>query len=163
MVIYGLQRTAGNNRVLEYTAPLFHRHGSLHGNWSRTGASAFSTYLVNDGGSVAAGTLFQPTGLAFDAHGNLWVTDSYNERVLEFGPPFGNGMAATLALGESDLVHNTTQSASQHSMSLPAAVAFDMTGNLLVTDAYARIMVFTPPFSSGMECKQRHRSAELYI
>ena len=37
---------------------------------------------------------------AFDGSGNLWVADAFNQRVLEYTPPFSNGMAASLELGQ---------------------------------------------------------------
>ena len=43
---------------------------------------------MNNGG-VSANSLNQPTGVALDASGNVYVADIYNNRVLEYGP-FGN-------------------------------------------------------------------------
>ena len=39
--------------------------------------------------------------VAIDSKGNLWVSDDTNDRVLEYTPPFSNGMAATLAIGQT--------------------------------------------------------------
>jgi sugar lactone lactonase YvrE len=142
---------SGNNRILEYAAPFSNGMAATLELGHAAGANAFSTYMANDGGSVAGGTFWNPTGLAFDAHGDLWVADNGNNRVLEFVPPFSNGMAATVAVGQPDLTHNSHQSASLSSLSQPPDVAFDSSGNLLVTDSSnARVMVFAPTFTSGM-------------
>jgi sugar lactone lactonase YvrE len=66
-----------NNRVLEYAAPFStHEAASLV-----IGQSSFTS-------SVAATTstgLSSPEALTFDSGGNLWVADSSNSRVLQFG------------------------------------------------------------------------------
>jgi sugar lactone lactonase YvrE len=95
-------------------------------------------------------------GVAFDHTGNLWVGDDANCRVLEFTAPFSTNMAASLELGqpagagqftESCTVATTTQSALFDADGL----AFDSSGNLFVADlGNSRTMVFSPPFSSGM-------------
>ena len=45
-----------------------------------------------------------------DSSGNLWVVDSGSNRVLEYVPPFSDGMAATLAIGQANF---TSGSANQ--------------------------------------------------
>ena len=42
------------------------------------------TSLVGSTYSTTANTLYYPIGLTFDSSGNLWVSDSYNNRVLEY-------------------------------------------------------------------------------
>jgi sugar lactone lactonase YvrE len=139
-----------NNRVLEYAPPFSTGMAATWELGHAAGASAFSTYQSNDGGSISASALSNPSGIAFDAHGNLWVTDGGNNRVLEFAPPFSNGMAAALVLGQPDFTHNSSQ-ATQSGFGLPVGVAFDTNGSLLVTtDGGSGVRVFTPPFSNGM-------------
>lgn len=106
--------------------------------------------------STTARTLCYPTGIAFDASGNLWVADTDNRRVLEFAPPFSTGMAASLELGKSpEAGFNSPISsgcvASATTLCEPAAMAFDSSGDLWVADAVDnRILEFVPPFSDGM-------------
>jgi sugar lactone lactonase YvrE len=66
----------GSNRVLEYEAPFStHEAATLV-----IGQPNFATKV-----QVTNSTqLDQPNGLAFDPQGNLWVSDSANDRVLEF-------------------------------------------------------------------------------
>jgi sugar lactone lactonase YvrE len=112
-----------------------------------------------------------PDGIVFDSFGDLWVADSWNGRVLEFQPPFGNNMNGSLVIGERDFTTSCNQETRNDTLTLcgdsrtlngPVAVAFDATGNLWVTDTinlgtYAapryqgRLLEFTSPFNDGMD------------
>lgn len=104
-----------------------------------------------------------PATITFDATGDLWVTDSPDNRILEFAPPFTNGMAASLVLGQPDFMSYTLQVAAANTFffygSSPPYEAvqdygglwFDSSGNLLVADGgNNRVLVFVPPFSNNM-------------
>lgn len=94
--------------------------------------------------------LRNPYGLAFDASGKLWIADKYNNRTLMFKPPFTNGMAASLVIGQPDFTTNTA-STSQSGFHGPQSLSFDAAGNLWVTDQRNnRILMFKPPFINGM-------------
>lgn len=98
------------------------------------------------------GILDAEGGLAFDHSGNLWVADSYNDRILEFSPPFSDNMSATLALGQMNFVTPKQQQGTCGSgLICPVGVAFDRYGNLWVSDtSNNRVLMFQPPFHSGM-------------
>jgi len=70
-----------NNRVLEYTTPFstYEAASLVIGESDFTSAS--QPYPIKP---TATG-LDQPTGLAFDSSGNLWVADWVNDRVLQYG------------------------------------------------------------------------------
>lgn len=132
-----------NNRVVEFKAPF---------------SNGMSASLVlgepdmnTSTGGTSATTLNCPSGLAFDDHGNLWVSDYYNHRVVEFTAPFSSAMAATLALGEADL-NSANCAASATALCYPwEGIAFDGKGNLFVSDyGNCRIVGYQPPFSTGM-------------
>jgi len=112
--------------------------------------------------SATAFTLRFPTGAAMDPDGNLWVADYGDSRVLKYAPPFSNGMAASLALGQT-----ATNSASgtyecnqwssgvspfgmppaptASTLCYPSRVAFDSTGNLWVVDqGNYRVLMYPP-------------------
>jgi len=55
-----------------------------------TGSSLFSYFVCNGGGSPAQTTICDPTGLATDPSGHLYVVDSGFSRVLEFRTPLAN-------------------------------------------------------------------------
>lgn len=132
-----------NNRVVEFKTPF---------------SNGMSASLVlgepdmNTGtGGTSATALYCPSGLTFDKQGNLWVADYDNSRIVEFKTPFTSGMAASLALGQTDL-NSSTCATSATSLCYPwEGVAFDGKGNLFVADySNCRILEYQPPFSTGM-------------
>lgn len=135
---------AGNNRVLEFMAPLATSGmaASLvigQANFTSAGAPSPPT----------AGSLNGPAGIAFDSTGNLWIGDLFNNRVLQFRPAFTNGMNASLVLGQT-LFTTTTAATTASGLSSPVGVAFDSGGNLWVADSgNNRTLEFAPPFSGG--------------
>ncbi len=93
-----------------------------------------------------------PTAVALDSSGNLYVVDggdSGANRVLQFKPPFTNGMSATLVIGQPDFVTGLA-SLSQNGLDKPFGLAFDRGGNLWVSDA-CRVLEYQPPFSTHMD------------
>ncbi len=145
---------SGNNRVLRYPKPFSQPAGYQFPNLI-LGQTSFSGYTGNAGGVSAStlllssGSSFVPkTGLAFDAAGNLWVTDTGNNRVLRF--PAGvlsanlNGPSADLAAGQTDLVSSAAATAqmAKNGLSHPTSVAFDSAGRMLVADQLQRVVVY---------------------
>jgi len=98
--------------------------------------------------------LYNPTQALFDTKGNLWVTDTYNNRVLEFKPPYSDGMSASVVVGQTDFVHalsGTTQTNFGQYPFGPTGAAFDQSGDLWIADSgNNRVLEFKPPFSTGM-------------
>ena len=72
-----------NSRVLEYNTPL--TTGTVAGLVFGQGGS-FTTNTPNNGG-ISASSLGDPTAMALDAAGNLYVADAGNNRVLEYDSP----------------------------------------------------------------------------
>jgi DNA-binding beta-propeller fold protein YncE len=90
-------------------------------------------------------------GIAVDGEGRIYVADAARNRVVRFTPPFTNGMAADLVLGQPDFVTGTTPPASATRLSYPAGLAFDPAGNLVVSDyGNNRVVRFPAPVTSGM-------------
>lgn len=131
-----------NNRILEYQAPF------------TTGMSASlvigqPNFTSNAIGTTAS-TFIEPTSIAFDSAGNLWVADPENNRVLEFQKPFTTGMSASLVLGQSSFT-SSSGATTENNLALgdKAQIAFDSSGDLWVTDVVNnRVLEFTPPFSN---------------
>src|SRR5438270_9015638 len=64
---------------------------------------------------------------------NLFVPDSANNRVLIYKGPFANGQSAAAVLGQSDFTSSATGTTAS-TMSHPAGVGHDPSGNLYVAD-----------------------------
>jgi len=138
-----------NHRILKYDKPFTNgMSASLV-----LGQANFVSNSANPGG-VAANTLSQPAGIAFDSSGNLWVADQYNHRVLKYASPFSNGMNATLVLGQADFGSNTYNRGGDpaaNTLYRPSGIAF-YSGNLWVADQYNnRVLKYAPSFSNGKD------------
>lgn len=131
-----------NNRVLRFSPPFQNgKEASLV-----IGQPDFSSSSPN----LSPNGLHVPTYMTFDSSGDLWLSDRDNCRVLEYQPPFTNGINASVVLGEPDL--NTANcSASQNGLNQTEGLAFDQEGDLWVADrGNNRILEFSPPFINGM-------------
>ena len=128
-----------NNRVLYYpkgatTATRVYGQGSS--------GTSFST----SASGVSATALNNPTGVAVDASGNVYIADYNNNRVLYF--PSGT-VTATRVYGQgstgTSLTTNTADTAATY-MSHPYRVALDSSGNLYVSENGNNRVVY---FASG--------------
>jgi sugar lactone lactonase YvrE len=146
---------ADANRVLEFKQPLSNgMSGSLalgqENLTIKVGGLNGAHHGVPTSGSLIGGGTYGPNGAAFDRAGNLWVADTDNNRIVEFVSPFRTGMAASMAIGQSNLTTNYG-STSRTGLFLPSSVAFDPSGNMWVLDSgNNRVLEFVPPFSTGM-------------
>jgi len=87
----------------------------------------------------ATAQLDGPTGIAFDAAGNLYVVDTNNERIRKVTP---EGEIGTLAGGEQGFADGQGRSAQFFG---PLGITIDVAGNLYVADALNnRIRKVTP-------------------
>jgi len=136
-----------NNRILEFASASLaqDRPPATLEIGQPPGANQFNT----SAGALTRSGLHAPVGLAFDAAGDLWASDRINNRVLEFKPPFTDGMNASIEIGQpagsSEFTSNTAET-SQDGLSNPLGVAFDSAGNLWVADQVnSRIVEFEGP------------------
>lgn len=150
----------GNNRILRFPTP-FSRSEQLPD--LVIGQSNFTQRAPNQGGSSPTEKTLALAGmramLAFDSSGNLWVVDAGNSRVLRYPAASlnANAPSADMVLGQADFVSVATAlDASVDSQKVkdrlqtPAGLAFDSAGRLFVSDGLFRVLVFAPPFYSGM-------------
>jgi sugar lactone lactonase YvrE len=148
--VYAVMDSSGNiwvadfdgNRVLEFQPPF------------TTGEKAELVLGQSDFTSIAANTtatnMSGPTGLAFDSHGDLWVAQKSDNRVVEFRPPFSTGMAASLVIGQSNFA-GFQAGITAHNISGPLGISIDSAGDLWVAELRNnRVTEFVPPFSDGM-------------
>jgi sugar lactone lactonase YvrE len=104
-----------------------------------------------------AASMSHPYGAAVDSHGNLFVSDLGNCRVLQFQPSFTTGMSATLAVGQASGATNLTTgtclngaSATATGLGEPRGLALDGSGNLWVADASnSRVLSYLATITAG--------------
>jgi len=91
-----------------------------------------------DGAAATAGLLNNPTGLAFDSGGNLYIADAFNHRIRKV-----SGGSITTIAGSGPICLNPCNNgnftgdggpATSATLSYPWDVAFDSSGNLLIAD-----------------------------
>jgi len=96
------------------------------------------------GASRAANTLYGPAGLAFDADGNLLVSDQYNYRVLVFPPGASSTTAAIRVYGQlGDFTTNTQYSPpTADSLAQPTGVAVGAGGVFIADSLNFRVLYY---------------------
>jgi DNA-binding beta-propeller fold protein YncE len=137
----------GNARILEFKPPFTNSENAS----VVIGQSNFTTSLDFTYNTTQF-SIEDPTCLAFDHSGDLWAVDIGAQRVLEFKPPFSDGMNASSVLGETNFTsaEPTSRAVTQSSINNPEGIAIDQSGNLWVADQFEhRILEFKSPFSNG--------------
>lgn len=114
------------------------------------GQPNFTLQAPNQAGPVSASTLNIPAGVVVDGQGNLFVADTYNNRVLVYTTPITSGMAASLVLGQPDFTSNLTNNGgtSANSLAAPVGVAIDGQSNLYVADGNHRVLEYNTPLTT---------------
>ncbi len=127
-----------NNRVLMYLDPFNPKNGTAAiAVWGQGGD--FTTHEPNKGG-VGPGSLRlrDVMGIDVDASGGLWVTDSFNNRVLRFSRDPKTGIPrqeADLVLGQKDFQSTAGRKGDElDGMFLPVGVRADKDGNVYVLE-----------------------------
>jgi len=96
-----------------------------------------------DGGPATAALLLGPSAVAVDATGNLFIADSYNNRIRKVTP---NGVIGTVAGNGTERFTGDDGPATAALLNNPTDVAVDAAGNLFIADrANYRIRKVTPP------------------
>jgi len=147
-----------NNRVLKYNNPFATDNGADEV-WGQADFTANEANRGQKKPSASSLKFSARAGVAIDADGNLWVADSGNNRVLRFAKNKETGIIAKdadIVLGQPDLESNGEWGVKRTlaQMCCPIDVEFDAKGNLYTCDGQnmrARLLVFEPPFKSGME------------
>lgn len=160
---------AGNNRILRYPKPTAN-DDEIKTPDMVIGQTTFNTNTANAGGisektiALAVNDVLSRTALVFDKDGNLWFSDTLNNRVLRY--PVGalnsgaNAPAADVVLGQFSFTVNTAPPLGNDSLNnaarlnkavlyQPSGLAFDPTGRLYVCDSLSRCVVFAGQLVTG--------------
>ena len=84
-----------------------------------------------DGGAATNASLSGPSGVAFDASSNLFIADTYNNRIRKVDT---NGIITTVAGNGNATFAGDGGAATNASLSGPSGVTFDAFGNLFIAD-----------------------------
>ena len=88
-------------------------------------------YGLGDGGAATSASLVQPSGVAVDASGDLFIADTWNDRIREVDP---DGIITTVAGNGSLNYSGDGGQATSASLAGPSGVAVDASGNLFIAD-----------------------------
>jgi hypothetical protein len=139
----------GNNRVLEYDEPFTTFDTTAD---RILGQPNFMTQTANFRGGVDAEGLDWPTGVAVDGNGNVYVADSFNNRVLFYRSPIATSdRIADAVFGQPGFGSNAANNGgvSASSLNRPYSVALDAAGNVAVADyENSRVLVLEAPMPS---------------
>jgi sugar lactone lactonase YvrE len=98
-----------------------------------TGVGAFG----GDGGPALQAKLHGPHDLAFDAVGNLYIADTYSQRIRRIDR---HGIITTIAGNGQAAYTGDNGPALQAALNNPQGLAFDRAGNLLIADTYNHVI-----------------------
>jgi uncharacterized protein (TIGR03437 family) len=164
---------AGNNRIVRFPAPFAQNSTPVladlvigqpalgSGNFPNQGQgtpTASTLYLAGSNGS------YFNSGLAFDGQGNLWATDTGNNRALRYNAgslSAGGTVSADLVLGQPDYTSNSAATGStplrvnKSVLSQPFGVAVSQSGDIYVSDRGARVLYFHGPISANGQAANR--------
>ncbi len=137
-----------NHRVLGWTSiAAFATHATAN---IVIGQPEFSSNVCNNGG-ITATSLCNPTGVAVDSLGNLYIADASNNRVLFYKTPFTSDKAADDVIGQyGSLTTNFCNGfiLNENALCTPVRVALDASNNLYVTDQVnSRVLEYNTPQS----------------
>src|SRR5438876_901164 len=93
-----------------------------------------SPTFFGDGGAATNASLYDPTGVALDASGNLYIADQYNHRIRKVDA--ATGIIATVAGNGIPDFAGDGGAATYASLYHPSGVALDASGNLYIADQY---------------------------
>jgi sugar lactone lactonase YvrE len=102
-----------------------------NGNIATVAGNGSNSYS-GDGGPATNASLSYPAGVAVDAFGNMFIADTGNNRIRQVGT---NGMILTVAGDGTNGYFGDGSLATNASLSHPAGVAVDGSGNLFIADS----------------------------
>jgi sugar lactone lactonase YvrE len=120
---------AGNLYIADYYN---HRIRKVDTNGIITTVAGNGSYgFSGDGGSATSASLYNPSGIAVDNTGTLYIADFYNNRIRKVDT---NGLITTVAGNGSYGFSGDGVPATSASLYSPTSIAVDITGNLYIAD-----------------------------
>jgi hypothetical protein len=175
---HGLARDASGNLILsdaqnDEVRMVAGRTGTFYGHKvtaghiyaiAGTGTAGFS----GDGGSASAARMHFPLGVVLDPHGNLVISDTFNNRVRVlaarsgrfYGQTMTTGGIYTIAGADTGGFSGDGGPAAAANLNSPGPLAFDHQGNLLIGDASGRLRVLAA--GNGTFYRQAMKKGDIY-
>ncbi|MGH7923190.1 MAG: NHL repeat-containing protein, partial [Candidatus Binatus sp.] len=153
---------SSNNRVLGWISADAFANGSqadiVIGQSDARSVNCDDGVALGDSGGLGADSLCNPTDVAVDSAGHLYVADAGDNRVLEYNDPFGAGtpfgLSADRVFGQDgsfgaagcDLGNSTINGST---MCTPTGLALDPSADLYVSDqGNNRVLEFNQPLAT---------------
>ena len=114
----------GNNVIREVTAGII---STVAGNGTSFGYSG-------NGGAATSATLWNPSGVAVDIDGNIYIADTQNNAIRKV--TVSTGKISTVAGKDVQGYSGDGGDATKAELSLPSGVAVDTTGNIYIADTW---------------------------
>ncbi|HXB73924.1 MAG TPA: IPT/TIG domain-containing protein [Candidatus Acidoferrales bacterium] len=127
---FGLALDSGGNLYIADTNNNCIRKVSAGGSIATVAGGAAQGFS-GDGGPARVAGLNNPEGIAVDAAGNLYIADTFNNRIRKVTT---DGNIATVAGSGSEIYGGDNNPATVAGMGLPPDVAVDGSGNLYIAD-----------------------------
>ncbi len=113
-----------------------------------------------DGGPAVDAELGDPTGLAVDAAGNVFIADTFNSKIRKVTP---NGIISTVAGDGIQAYFGDKGVATKAALYFPHDVTLDSSGNLYVADTFNNVVRMLTPeapaiFANGVVNAARFRA-----
>ncbi|MGA2351413.1 MAG: MBG domain-containing protein, partial [Terracidiphilus sp.] len=89
---------------------------------------------TGDGGPASKATLHNPSGVALDSFGNLYIAESVGDRIRKVTAPIPSGTISTVAGNGSAGYSGDGGAATSATLNLPTNIAVDLDGYLYFTD-----------------------------
>ena len=146
-----------NNRVLVWKNSVQFRSGAA-ADLVIGQPNLFSGFPNVDNGGTAssaptATSLASPAGIAVDAHGNLFVADAANNRVLRYPQPLNQSGRITpdVVIGQPNFTSSAASVVTASSLQAPSGVAVAPGGEVFVSDSgNNRVLEYLSTLSSGV-------------
>jgi len=90
-----------------------------------------------------------PLGIAFDSVGNLWVANNGDSDLLEFNADKLEGLTGVNDVAADGTIDSVSTDAGTDSVEAPWGLAFDLNGNLWVTNEFSAATVMTAARSAA--------------
>ena len=143
--------SSGNLYIADYnnSRVLFYPAGSTTATRVYGQLGSFTTNLANNGG-VSATSLNDPTDMALDSRGDLYIVDNRNHRVLFY--LVGNTIATQVYGQFGSLTSNTPVNGgvTANSLYYPWGMTLDGSNNVYIADSGANRVLGYPPMSMAL-------------